>query len=80
MFGPWRAYITELAECRNLHIKLGGLAMNVNGFGFDRATAAALLRRDGRRPGAHLEHAIETFGARQVHVREQLPVDKGMCA
>ncbi|HEY4043245.1 MAG TPA: hypothetical protein VGM32_15545 [Rhodopila sp.] len=26
----------ELATCPNLHVKLGGLAMNVSGFGFHR--------------------------------------------
>jgi predicted TIM-barrel fold metal-dependent hydrolase len=80
VFAQWRAYITELADCRNLHIKLGGLAMAVNGFGFDRQ---ALPPSSGEMAAAwrpYFEHAIETFGADRCMFESNFPVDKGMCA
>src|SRR5262249_9643492 len=33
----WRHSIHELARCPNVHVKLGGLGMRINGFGFERA-------------------------------------------
>jgi len=36
VFGVWRESVRTLARCPNVVVKLGGLAMQVGGFGFDR--------------------------------------------
>nr|WP_294554089.1 amidohydrolase family protein [uncultured Rhodopila sp.] len=80
VFAQWRAYITELADCRNLHIKLGGLAMAVNGFGFDRQPLPPSSGEMAAAWRPYFEHAIETFGADRCMFESNFPVDKGMCA
>jgi L-fuconolactonase len=80
VFAQWRAYITELAECRNLYVKLGGLAMNVNGFGYHQQV---LPPSSGEMAGAwrpYFEHVIESFGLDRCMFESNFPVDKGMCA
>jgi len=80
VFAQWRAYITELAECRNLYVKLGGLAMNVNGFGYHQQV---LPPSSGEMAGAwrpYFEHVIESFGPDRCTFESNFPVDKGMCA
>jgi L-fuconolactonase len=80
VFAQWRAYITELAECRNLYVKLGGLAMNVNGFGYHQQV---LPPSSGEMAGAwrpYFEHVIELFGPDRCMFESNFPVDKGMCA
>jgi predicted TIM-barrel fold metal-dependent hydrolase len=80
VFAQWRAYITELAECRNLHIKLGGLAMAVNGFGFEQQPLPPSSGELAAAWRPYFEHAIETFGADRCMFESNFPVDKGMCA
>nr|WP_294512355.1 amidohydrolase family protein [uncultured Rhodopila sp.] len=80
VFAQWRAYITELAECRNLHIKLGGLAMAVNGFGFEQQPLPPSSGELAAAWRPYFEHAIETFGTDRCMFESNFPVDKGMCA
>lgn len=80
VFAQWRAYMTELADCPNLHVKLGGLAMNVNGFGYHHE---ALPPSSGEMAAAwrpFVETAIGLFGAQRCMFESNFPVDKGMCA
>jgi predicted TIM-barrel fold metal-dependent hydrolase len=37
VFADWKRSMTELAGCPNVHVKLGGLGMRINGFGFEDA-------------------------------------------
>jgi predicted TIM-barrel fold metal-dependent hydrolase len=79
VFAAWAARIRELAQFPNLFIKLGGLAMNVNGFGY---------HHQPRPPGSgematawrpYVETAIEAFGSARCMFESNFPVDKGMC-
>ncbi len=80
VFAQWRAYMIELAACPNLHLKLGGLAMNVNGFGYHHAV---LPPSSGEMAGAwrpYFETAVDLFGADRCMFESNFPVDKGMCS
>ena len=80
VFAQWSASIKELAKAPNLFIKLGGLAMNVNGFGYHRQV---LPPSSGEMAGAwkpYMETAIEAFGADRCMFESNFPVDKGMCS
>jgi L-fuconolactonase len=80
VFAQWRAYITELAEYKNLHIKLGGLAMNVNGFGYHHEVLPPSSGEMAAAWRPYVEHAVETFGPNRCMFESNFPVDKGMCA
>ena len=74
LFPAWKAGVEKVAAAGdNVCVKLGGLGMPVNGFGFqDRDTpriSEALA--DVWRP--YMETCIEAFGPEPLHVRKQLP-------
>ena len=80
VFAHWSARIRELARHPNLFVKLGGLAMNVNGFGYHHQ---ALPPGSGEMAAAwrpYMETAIEAFGAARCMFESNFPVDKGMCS
>jgi predicted TIM-barrel fold metal-dependent hydrolase len=80
VFQAWAASIRELAKNPGLFIKLGGLAMNVNGFGYHHQE---LPPGSGEMASAwrpYMETAIEAFGTGRCMFESNFPVDKGMCA
>lgn len=76
VFAEWKQSMNELASCPNVHVKLGGLAMPWNGFGFEAGarppSSDQLLALQGR----YYEHAIERFGAERCMFESNFPVDK----
>jgi predicted TIM-barrel fold metal-dependent hydrolase len=80
VFTAWRASITELSRFPNLHIKLGGLAMNVNGFGYHHRTLPPGSEEMARDWMPYVETAIEAFGVSRCMFESNFPVDKGMCS
>ena len=81
MFEEWRRSIGPLAECPNVHAKLGGLAMEVNGFGWHEReeappTSEALMEATRR----YYEHAIEVFGVERCMFESNFPVDRVSCS
>jgi L-fuconolactonase len=80
VFAAWRTSMAALAKCPNLYVKLGGLAMNVNGFGYHHEV---LPPGSGEMAAAwrpYMETAIELFGADRCMFESNFPVDKGMCS
>ena len=79
-FGQWQADITALARCQNVVAKLGGINMELNGFGWheqDRPpTSAALMQ--ATRP--YYDHTIEQFGPERCMFESNFPVDMVSCS
>ncbi|MGH6989368.1 MAG: amidohydrolase family protein [Stellaceae bacterium] len=79
VFQTWRDNIKALAACPNVYLKLGGMGMNVMGFGFDdhdrhpapvpSETLAAAWR-------PYIEHSIAAFGPDRAMFESNFPVDK----
>ncbi|NIE73577.1 amidohydrolase family protein [Pantoea sp. Ap-967] len=78
VFEHWSSDLNRLAQCPNVHLKLGGLGMKVVGFD---------LHHEARPPGSmaladlwrpYLLHAIDTFGVERCMFESNFPVDKGM--
>jgi predicted TIM-barrel fold metal-dependent hydrolase len=80
VFAAWRTSIAELARCPNVHVKIGGLPMDVCGFGWNRGerppTSVELC--ETLRPW--YEHCIEHFGATRSMFESNFPVDKVSCS
>lgn len=76
----WRKDITELATCANVVAKLGGLNMELNGFGWHERerppTSQELM--EATRP--YYEHTIEQFGVERCLFESNFPVDKVTCS
>jgi predicted TIM-barrel fold metal-dependent hydrolase len=76
VFADWKKDMTELARCDNVVVKIGGLAMPPNGFGWHRretpATSDELV--DAQRD--YYLHTIECFGPERCMFESNFPVDK----
>jgi L-fuconolactonase len=76
VFAAWKATIRALADCPNVVVKLGGLVMPLNGFGFHKreqpigSVELTEATRDWYR------HTIECFGVERCMFESNFPVDK----
>jgi len=72
----WRAGIEALADCPNVCIKLGGLGMRINGFGFEKSENAPSSDELVAAWRPFIEPAIELFGASRAMFESNFPVDR----
>jgi L-fuconolactonase len=77
VFERWSASMRELARLPNVHVKLGGLGMRINGFDFDKAEAPPSSELLARTWKPWIETCIEAFGADRCMFESNFPVDKG---
>lgn len=80
VFEVWRGHVAELAACANVVVKLGGIAMPINGFGWhkrERPPGSSELA-DAFAP--YFLHCIEQFGADRCMFESNFPVDKASCS
>ena len=80
VYAQWRVDISELATCGNVVAKLGGINMEMNGFGWHerrRPPGSQELTEATRR---YYEFTIEKFGADRCMFESNFPVDKASCS
>jgi L-fuconolactonase len=78
-FPVWRDNIRTLAQCGNVFVKLGGLAMCFPGFPSflcDRPASSEQLAAEWK---PYIETCIEAFGAKRCMFESNFPVDIGTC-
>ncbi len=77
IFAAWSKSIRALAACPNVVVKLGGMAMRINGFDFhtkaDPPSSEALAA--AWKP--YVDTCIDAFGASRCMFESNFPVDKG---
>jgi len=76
IFTQWKRDIAQLAGCDNVCVKLGGLAMKLNGFGWhtrDKPPTSQELA-DTTAPWYH--YCIERFGVQRCLFESNFPVEK----
>lgn len=77
IFAAWRDDIAALADCPNVVLKLGGMAMPDNGFGWhgdpgDRPDVPTFVAAQA----PWYDHAIDRFGADRCMFESNFPVDR----
>jgi predicted TIM-barrel fold metal-dependent hydrolase len=80
VFEEWKGHIDALARCPNVVAKLGGLNMDVNGFGWedeDMPPSSEALMQATRH---YFEYTIEAFGVERCMFESNFPVDKFSCS
>ena len=77
IFPGWAQSIKDLAQCPNVHVKLGGLGMKINGFGFEAADDPPASETLVAAWKPYFETCIEAFGAQRCMFESNFPVDKG---
>ena len=76
IFEQWKKDIEEIAECANVHAKLGGLAMPDNGFGWDKNATPPSSNEFQEAQHPYYLHAIECFGPDRCMFESNFPVDR----
>ena len=79
VFAEWRRAIGPLAECPNVYAKLGGIAMEVNGFGWHEREAPPGSEALAEATRRYYEHTIEVFGPERCMFESNFPVEKVSC-
>ncbi len=76
----WRTSIGELAGCPNVVAKLGGINMEVNGFGWHERPRPPGSQELAEATRHYYEFTIEKFGADRCMFESNFPVDKASCS
>ncbi|MBQ73819.1 MAG: amidohydrolase [Gammaproteobacteria bacterium] len=79
-FLVWKDQIAELEDCANVHFKLGGINMKINGFGWHRRDYPPTSDELADRTGRYYDFCIESFGADRCMFESNFPVDKESCS
>jgi len=77
VFERWRAGMRTLAELPNVFVKLGGLGMRINGFGFEKGELPPSSEQLAQIWKPWIETCIDAFGADRCMFESNFPVDKG---
>jgi predicted TIM-barrel fold metal-dependent hydrolase len=80
VFAGWKPDIAEVAKCPNVVMKLGGIQMVINGFGWherEKPPTSDELAAENR---DWYLYAIEQFGPDRCMFESNFPVDKASCS
>ena len=75
-----RRQIDELAPCPNVVAKLGGINMEINGFGWEHRPRRRPAKSWPKATRRYYEYTIERFGAERCMFESNFPVDKLSCS
>ena len=76
VFEQWRRDLAELAQCPNVVIKLGGLAMPMIGFGYGEMAAPPHSELVAQHQRPYFEHALASFGVERAMFESNYPVER----
>ncbi len=80
IFTGWRRSIEDVAKRPNVTVKLGGLGMQVFGFGFEHAERPPSSEQLAEAWRPYIETCIEAFGVERCMFESNFPVDKRSCS
>lgn len=76
VFQQWQVDLRELSTCPNVFLKLGGLAMPDNGYGWHVAERPPSSDELLHAQGHWYRHALDCFGAERCMFESNFPVDR----
>ena len=76
IFPQWRESIQQLAQCPNVHVKLGGLGMKITGYGFHKRERPPGSEEMAGLWRPYIETCIEAFTPQRCMFESNFPVDK----
>jgi predicted TIM-barrel fold metal-dependent hydrolase len=77
IFAAWSKSIRELATCPNVVVKVGGMAMRINGWDFHEKADPPSSETLAAAWKPYVETCIDAFGANRCMFESNFPVDKG---
>ncbi len=76
IFAKWKDDIAAVAACPNVYMKLGGMAMPDNGYGWDKREKPPTSDEFVSAQMAWYDHAINVFGPERCMFESNFPVDR----
>jgi predicted TIM-barrel fold metal-dependent hydrolase len=76
VFADWRQHIAPLAACENVFAKLGGMAMPMNGYGWEFRAAPPSSEEFVRAQGDYYRASIDLFSPARCMFESNFPMDK----
>lgn len=76
IFEQWKIDMAALARCPNVHLKLGGLAMPDNGYGWHTAERPPTSDEFVAAQRPWYLHALDCFGPQRCFFESNFPVDR----
>ena len=76
IFEQWKKDVAEIAACQNVVVKLGGLAMPDNGFGWSERDLPPTSDEFVEAQAPYYLHMIECFGPERCMFESNFPVDR----
>jgi len=80
VYAQWRTAISELATCPNVVAKLGGINMEVNGFGWHERPRPPSSQELAEATRRYYDFTIEKFGPNRCMFESNFPVDAVTCS
>jgi L-fuconolactonase len=80
VFEAWKPMAKELAGCPNVVAKLGGINMDVNGFGWHDKPSPPTSQELADATRRYYDFCIEAFGVERCMFESNFPVDKLSCS
>lgn len=80
VFEAWKPMAKELAGCPNVVAKLGGINMDVNGFGWHDKPTPPTSQELADATRRYYDFTIEAFGVDRCMFESNFPVDKLSCS
>ena len=80
VYAEWRTTISELATCPNVVAKLGGINMEMNGFGWHERSRPPSSQELADATRHYYEFTIAKFGADRCMFESNFPVDMASCS
>ncbi len=79
VFSRWQRDLAALGECPGVVVKLGGIAMDINGFGWHERDLPPTSDELAAAQRPYILHAIECFGPGRCMFESNFPVDQFTC-
>ena len=79
VFADWRSGLAQVAACPNVVVKLGGLNMHFNGFGWNERARPPTSDELAAANGPYYRAAIDLFGPDRCLFESNFPMDKRAC-
>ncbi len=76
IFTQWQLDMKDLAQCQNIAVKLGGINMKPNGFGWHERLLPPSSAELAETTRSWYEYALEQFGPSRCMFESNFPVDK----
>lgn len=80
VFATWQKLMAPFETLDNVHFKLGGINMKVNGFDWHKRQLPPNSDELVAATGHYYKHCIDHFGAERCMFESNFPVDKASCS